>query len=105
MEGRCECEILSIERDSWTKCWWDLKVRSPRGKEWIVLFTVTRDMEFIRVEVTNRERVKNFQLPTRFYIPIDRRTLRRLYPGNESEVPRFFYRIVLPFLLENFGEF
>jgi hypothetical protein len=102
MEGRCE--ILSIERDRWTKCWWDLKVRHA-GKEWIVLFTVTRDMEFIRVEVTNRERVKNFQLPHRFYIPIDKRTLKRLYPGNESEVPRFFYRIVLPFLIQNFGEF
>jgi hypothetical protein len=62
-------------------------------------------MEFIRVQVTNRERVKNFQPPHRFYIPIDRRTLKRLYPGNESEVPRFFYHIVLPFLIQNFREF
>ena len=104
MEGRCE--ILSIEKDSWTKCWWEVKVRS-RSREWVILFSVTRDMEFIHVRVVDLERFKKDKeyMPKRFYIPIEKRTLKRLYPANESEVPRFLFNIVLPFLHENLREF
>ena len=101
------CEILSVERDSWTKCWWIVRVRSQRGKGWVILFTITRDREFIHLRIVDEERLKNDvqYMPQRFYIPIDKRTLHRLYPGNESEVPKFFNRIVLPFVLEKISDF
>jgi hypothetical protein len=101
-----QCEILAVKKDDWTKCWWEVKVLS-RSREWVILFSVTRDMEFIHVRVVDLERFNADKgyMPKRFYIPISRRTLHRLYPANESEVPRFFYQIVLPFLRENLREF
>jgi hypothetical protein len=36
---------------------------------------------------------------------LEKRTLKRLYPANESEVPQFLFNIVLPFLRENLREF
>jgi hypothetical protein len=64
-------------------------------------------MEFIHVRVVDLERFRNDKgyMPKRFYIPIDKRTLHRLYPGNASEVPKFFNRIVLPFVLEKISDF
>jgi len=104
MEGRCE--ILSVKKDDWTRCWWEVKVRS-RSREWVILFSVTRDMEFIHVRVVDLERYRTDKsyMPKRFYIPISRRKLHRLYPANANEVPRFFNEIVLPAVCENVREF
>jgi hypothetical protein len=101
-----QCEILEVKKDDWTKCWWEVKVLS-RSREWVILFSVTRDMEFIHVRAVDLERFRTDKgyMPKRFYIPIEKRTLKRLYPANESEVPRFLSNIVLPFLRENLREF
>jgi hypothetical protein len=101
-----QCEILEVKKDDWTKCWWEIKVLS-RSREWVILFSVTRDMEFIHVRVVDlgRFRTDKSYTPIRFYIPISRRTLHRLYPADANEVPRFFNRIVLPAVLEKIPDF
>jgi hypothetical protein len=101
-----QCEILEVKKDDWTKCWWEIHVRS-RSRKWVILFSVTRDMEFIHVRVVDLERFRTDKsyMPKRFYIPISRRKLHRLYPADANEVPRFFNEIVLPAVRENVHEF